>query len=410
MKEQLIYRASLLLQQQKYDEASKVLTDLLSQDPNDIQILAMMSEVYLQKKKYKDALQLINNAIGISPEIAALHFRKARILLQDDKDQQAELSIREAVNLDPSNSAFYSLWAMIKLNRNAFQEALDLADQALELDPENSFALNIRSTALLKLDRADESFETIDGALGNDPNNPHTHTTLGWNLLEKGDHKKALEHFREALKLDPNFRYAQQGMAQAIKARYWGYKMFLRYSFWMGNLTQRYQWALILGFFFGAQWLSDFAENNPEWAPYLMPILFLLAAFAFSTWVMAPLSNLFLRLNPYGKHLLSKPEITSSNFVGISTVALLTGLAAYGLSRFEPWLTLAGVGFAMMPILGSMFTGKRKSILVAYAIAMGALGIGCVALAFSSGMPLNRLTDIFIIGFVAYQWIANFIR
>lgn len=410
MKEQLIYRASLLLEQDKYNEAAKILRDLLSQDPNDIQILAMMSEVHLQQKQLEDALQLINSAIGISPEIASLHFRKARILLQDDQDRDAEASIQEAINLDPAEAAYYGLFAMIHYDRRNFEEALSLADQALELDPEDSVALNIRSSALLKLDRVEESFYTIDGALGNDPNNPHTHSTLGWNLLEKGDHKKALEHFREALKLDPNFRYAQHGMAEALKARYWGYRMFLKYSFWMGNLTDRYQWGFIIALYLATRFLGNIARSNPELEPYLMPVVFVLAAFAFSTWVMTPLSNLFLRLNVYGKHLLEKSEIISSNFVGLSTLTLLLGIVAYAITGAEPWLAVAAVGFGMMPIFGSMLSVKRKYILITYAIAMGTVGTVGIALAFGTGAAFNGMTQIFLFGFIAYQWLANLMR
>ncbi|MGB0525296.1 MAG: tetratricopeptide repeat protein [Flammeovirgaceae bacterium] len=410
MKDQLIYRASILLQQEKYEEAAKILKDLLAQDPNDVQVLAMMSECYLQKQQYKEALQLINTAIGISPQIAALHYRKARTLLQDDKSKQAEEAIQEAINIDPAQSAFYALWAMIQLNRKAFEKALDLANEALELDPSDSLALNIRSTALLKLNRAEESFETIAGALGDDPNNAYTHATYGWNLLEKGDHKKALEHFRESLKLDPNFRLAQQGMAQALKARYWGYRMFLKYSFWMSNLTEKYQWGVIIAFYFGYRALSNFAAENPDLEPYLNPILLILAIFAFSTWVMAPLSNLFLRLNVYGKHLLTKNEIRSSNFVGISALALLIGGIGYGITQFEPWLALAGVGFAMMPIVGTMLTGRRKTLLIAYACIMGILGVGGIYAAFLTGNAFNGAITIFFFGFIAYQWIANIIR
>ena len=90
--------------------------------------------------------------------------------------------------------------ANFKLSRKKYEEALEIANEALEIDAENILALNTRSTSLLKLNRKEESFETIEGALREDPNNAYTHANFGWGLLEKGDHKKALEHFREALK------------------------------------------------------------------------------------------------------------------------------------------------------------------------------------------------------------------
>lgn len=119
----------------------------------------------------------------------------------------------------------------------------------MEIDAENLSALNARSTALNKLNRKEESFETIQDALREDPNDAYTHANYGWGLLEKGHHKEALDHFKEALANDPSFEYAQLGMLQAIKANNPIYRVFLKYSFWMSNLTAKYQWGVIIGFY-----------------------------------------------------------------------------------------------------------------------------------------------------------------
>ena len=121
-----------------------------------------------------------------------------------------------------------------------YEDALNLANEGLERDPENILALNIRSSALIKLDRKEDAFTTIEGALAHDPNNAYTHSNYGWGLLEKGNHKKALQHFREALKHDPTLVQAQAGMAEALKANYVFYRLFLRYAFFMSNLTAKY--------------------------------------------------------------------------------------------------------------------------------------------------------------------------
>ena len=121
-------------------------------------------------------------------------------------------------------------------------------------------------------------------------------------------HKKALEHFKEALTNDPTFKYAQAGMMQALKATNPIYRLFLKYSFWMNNLTAKYQWGVIIGFYLGFKALKTIARNNEALQPYLTPLIIALALVAFSTWVIAPISNLFLRFNKYGQLLLDKKE------------------------------------------------------------------------------------------------------
>ncbi|HOX82929.1 MAG TPA: tetratricopeptide repeat protein, partial [Chryseolinea sp.] len=301
-------------------------------------------------------------------------------------------------------------WASMKLIRKQYDKALELANKALELDSTNLLALNTRSTAQLKLNQSSESFQTIEGALREDPNNAYTHSNYGWNLLEKGEHKKALEHFREALKADPNFQYAQAGMLEALKASNLFYRLFLKYSFWISNLTAKYQWAVIIGFYVGFRMLKSLASSSDSLRPFLTPLIVLLGVIAFSTWIITPISNLFLRLNTYGKHLLSKKEMMSSNFVGLSFLLFIVGVACYLILSDDKFLVIAAFGFSMMLPYGSMFAeSKYKYVLIIYAVGMTGLGIGVIANTFLTGQVFNALTPIYIFGFIIFQWVANFL-
>jgi len=410
MNDSILSRAYILIQQQKYAEAEKLLNDLLSTDPNNTLTLTLLAEVCLQQENIKKAETLIDTAIGISPDSGHLFYIKARVSLRKDLYDLAEKNLEQAIQLDPTDADFYALWASVKLTRKQFEKALELANKSLELDAENILGLNSRSTALLKLDRKDDSFKTIEGALREDPNNAFTHANYGWNLLEKGDHKKALYHFREALKNDPNFEYAQAGMLEALKANNVFYRWFLKYTFWIGNLTAKYQWGVIIGFYLGVKILRAVADNNETLRPYLIPLIVLLSLIAFSTWVITPVSNLFLRINAYGRYLLSKKEIASSNFVGISFIIFLLGVGSYFITADDKFLTIAVFGFSMMVPFGVMFSpSKYKHSLLIYAIAMAAIGIGAIAMTFSTGEIFNALTPVYMIGFVAFQWVANYL-
>jgi len=409
MSDQLIQRAELLIQQQKFAEAEKVLADLLTQDPTDIRVLALMSEVQLQQNKTDEAEQLINSAIGLIPDIGYLYYLKSRVAIDRQKYDDAEKELQEAISLEPTDADFYALLASIKLMRKNYEGALETANSALEHDPENISALNTRSTALLKLDRHEESNQTIEGALREDPNNANTHANYGWNLLEKGDHKKALSHFSEALKNNPNNEFAQIGMAEALKARYLVYRWFLKYSFWIGNLTAKYQWAVIIGFYFGFKALRVVANSSPALEPYLSPLILALTLIAFSTWVIGPIGNLFLRFNKYGKHLLSKTETLSSNFVVIAAVVFLLGTLIYFITQNEQWLPVAVYGFTMMIPLSVMFaTTKYKYVMPVYTAALAVIGAFAIYSAFTGPELYSNAATMYIVGIVAYQWVANF--
>jgi tetratricopeptide (TPR) repeat protein len=409
MTEYSLSKVGILIQQKKYDAAEKILRQLLAQEPTNIHYLALLAQLNLQQDKTDEALSIIEDAIGLSPDTAHLYYIKSRIDIQKDKYDEGEKSIQQAISLDPYTADYFAWFANIKLARKQFDDSLQLANKALEIDPEDLLALNVRSTVLIKLNRKEESFTTIEGALRNDPNNAYTHANYGWGLLEKGDHKKALKHFKEALKNDPNFEYAQRGMIEALKASNPVYRLFLKYSFWIGNMGAKYQWFFLLGFYFGTQALNKLADSNAGLRPFLAPVVILLTIFAFSTWVIKPISNLFLRFNAYGKFLLSKQEKMSSNFVAVSLLVLLTGLGMYIYSPADKYFVLAAYGFAMMVFCGIMFLPSKYNSIMIYTIAMAVLGLIAIWMAFTNNAATESVALAFVIGFIAFQWLANFL-
>jgi tetratricopeptide (TPR) repeat protein len=403
-------RAEILIQQHRYTEAERFLKDSLSSDPTDVYSLSLLAEVNIQLNLYEKADLLINSAIGLAPERGGLYFTKARIAICRNKYDEAEENIRHSIAMNPAAPNYYALWASVKLTRKQYQNALELSNQALALEPENLLALNTRSTALLKLNQPEDSFQTIEGALREDPNNAFTHANYGWNLLENNNQEKALEHFREALKNEPNSGYAQSGMLEALKANNFIYKSFLRYSFWIGKLTARYQWGVILGIYAISRLLRVIANNNEGIRPFLMPVMLLLAFIALSTWIISPVSNLFLRLSKYGKHLLDQKEKISANFVGACLVIFVSGLTCYLASGSATLLAVTVFGFAMMVPCGSMFeTTRYKYALIIYTTGMALTGTAAIFETFRSGELFNIWTTIFIYGFLIFQWAANFL-
>ena len=73
-------------------------------------------------------------------------------------------------------------------------------------------------------------------------------------------------------------------------------------------------------------------------------------------------------------------------------------------------LAIAAFGFAMMLPLGTMFSpSKNKYLLLGYTICLGVVGAIAIALTFSTNELFNVMTPVFILGFVAFQWLANYL-
>lgn len=409
MTDQIIQRASLLIEHRRYDEAMKELRMVLANEPNHPYALALMGVSSTELGKHDEALQFVQQALGQSPDNPYFLYLMGLIYTRKDKLKEAAKFVSSAISFDPQNADYFGLLAMIKLEEKDWNEALAYANRGLQVDPENLGCLNSRSTALLKLDRKEESYETIKEALHNDPRNSHTHANHGWGLLEKGEHRRALESFREALKLDPENNYAKAGLVEALKARYWFYRVFLQYVFWMQNKSSKYQWVFIIGLIFGVRILNAMARSNPELEPFVRPIIYAYTAFALSTWIIEPISNLFLRLNTYGRYALTKDQLRASTFTGIGFSLAIIGLAGFIMNDVLPFSLVILYGIGFMILCGSMFKPSVKSkraIAMALALGLAAVGLLMLVLAFGGG-DASTVTMVFIFGTFLYQFAIN---
>src|SRR5690606_6128653 len=110
---------------------------------------------------------------------------------------------------DPLAADTFALLASVELGRSRWTDSLDAANRALALQPEHVGAANLRAMALVRLGRKAEAMESVDYALRRAPENAFSHANQGWNCLHQNNPRRAQDHFREALRLDPNLEYAR---------------------------------------------------------------------------------------------------------------------------------------------------------------------------------------------------------
>ncbi len=410
MDHQLIERALYLLQHRKFREAETAIQQTLARYPMDTNALGLLAEVKIQLDQHDEALQIVNDTIGIDPADDRLYYQRARIHLNNEDFNAAEADLREAIRLDPQEAGYYATYAMLLNQRKKFTEALSFAEQALQVDPENVYALNAQQHGpaeaepqgrIIRRDRkrfparSGERLHACKLRLG-----PPRERRL----------KKALEHFREALRIDPSMQMAQGGMIEALKGRYLVYRLFLKYAFFMAKLSEKYQWAVIIGLYLVTKFLSSTSQSNPHLAPYLMPIVYILIAFAFTTWIMEPMSNLFLRFNKYGKYMLDDKEISASNGVAVSlAVAIAGGIGMIATGGGAGWLVMTYAGIAcMIPLSVRNKTFRQPMAMQIFIWGLCALAVAAIAAGFATGNPFNILSMGFLIGFIAFQWVVNF--
>jgi tetratricopeptide (TPR) repeat protein len=386
----IILRAELLLRQGRHNDAERELAQILANDPRHAVAHALMAQAMLGQLRLNDAEYAAREAVSTAPDEPFAHYTVAAVLTERRRYSEAVSAIQQAIALDTNSPDQFALLAQIRTEQREWSAALKGADLGLAIDPEHAACVNLRAIALTHLGRRDDAASAVAGALQRDPDNAVTHANQGWTCLHQNDPKRALEHFREALRLEPGNEWARAGIVEAMKARNPIYRAMLAYFLWMSRLSGRTQTAIIFGGWFGQRMLRGAARENPELGPYVWPIIIAYAIFVWMTWLAHPLFNLLLRLSKYGRHALSREQTITSNWIlALLLIAIASAMSL--LTGFAEWKLAAGLSALLLTIPVSTIwlcdEGWPRVANIAIAGGMAMIGIALTYLEFTGAAP-----------------------
>jgi tetratricopeptide (TPR) repeat protein len=390
-------RANMLIEQGRHKEAQTWVKKVLEQEPENDYALSVLARSYINGKEYDKGIETVNKAIAICPEESHYFYLLGFAYYQKNDHIVAISQLNKAIELNPYQASYYGLLAFIHLEENRFELALEKANEGLEIDPENITCLNARSKAQNKLKMTDEAIATMQNALQKDPDNEFTHATVGWNLLEKGKHKEAKVHFREALRIDPEYHNAKVGLKESLKSVIPPYRWLLQFSFWMNNKSKTFRWVFVISLLVGVRVIASLSKENSETEKIGMVVAGAYFLFVGASWILNPLANVFLLFHKDGKHALERSEkwnavaflvcilsgisiIVLSSFLtneNLSTNLVISGLIVTSLAiptghmnfpiqfkgnRIPQWIAMALIAMALLTIM-VVFTGLADPVI-----------------------------------------------
>ncbi|MCL2700468.1 MAG: tetratricopeptide repeat protein [Phycisphaerae bacterium] len=418
-------RARVLLTQHRPEQAELELRRALVDEPDQPIYQAILSLCLRDLRKHAAALKEARNAVANGPDLPLAHYAHACALDAVDEFPAALDAVAEAIRLDPEDADFHALRASLFLQMENPDGALHAADEGLAHDPANADCATMRSRALLLLGRKSEAASAAQHALEQDPDNANSHASAGWIRLQQSRYDEATEHFAEALRRQPGMEWARLGMLESLKARRILYRPILHYFLWAERAGPRMRWGLILGVILAIR----LAREVSPWL--VVPLL----AFVYLTWTAKPLFNLLLRLDKFGRLVLTRDERRATSLIAVLLLAAVASFVAAAATRDQnlsdsatltgtvgsliaglahgqtPFLAL-GVLFAamVMPVAGTYDAKwrRKRTILGVYTIGLflaPPLAIALALLGLSGGA--TALVGAFVIGFIAFLWIAQ---
>jgi tetratricopeptide (TPR) repeat protein len=323
--------------------------------------------------------------------------------LADDNYLAAEEKAELLQQHYPEQSISHLMMARVKLAQKNYDQVIRHTDKALGLDPENLDAYNTKIIAENILGKKDAAL-TVEKALQLDPESPSSIANHGAQLLGQGKVREALERLEYALSLDPTNQLARYYMQEALRNRFWPYRLMYAYKQFGAKLSAKGSWTFIIGIYIVYRILLYISRSDSAFAPFATPLVYLLFGLFILTWVMDPLINLYLMTNRYGRLLLDKDDKTMAEYTGGSLLLSLISLGGYLYSNSELMMNLALAFFVFMIPLGSFLrptkdTNKKK--LTYY--TMGIVGVGLVGIFINNSI----LITIAFVGLFIYQFVIN---
>lgn len=312
-------RANFLLSQGRYVDAEGFFRQALAADSENPQILGSLSLCLGCLGKNEEGLQALDRALLRAPEAATLHAQKALLLADEQRFAAAKSSADNAKRLDPDLALAYAASAEVFAGEQEWAQAEEAALSALQRDPGNLLAQNVLSHALLMQGKQDENDANLSARLAEDAENPYTHCNVGRAALRRGNSRLAQEHFEVALRLDPTIDEAREGLLDAFRARSAFYRGFLRFSFFVGKISNRNRLWMVLGILLAYHLLFKmFSTVAPVLGLGLALIYFLFVLWSF---VGRGLGTLIILTDRSARNALKPREFREGIFGGGSLLA-----------------------------------------------------------------------------------------
>jgi len=187
---------------------------------------ALLRQKFEDPEHQKLAIEHYQKALEIDPDFARAHFNLAITLLKQKPEdpQHQKLAIehyQKVLELAPEHrnvrknlGLLYHKQADRLVKRNKLGEAKQFFEKALEVDPASARTHFSLANCLLRLnpekpDNVESAIEHYQEVLKTKPDFAEAHYRLAAALFSLGDEEKAIHHFAEYMRLNPNDEKAQ---------------------------------------------------------------------------------------------------------------------------------------------------------------------------------------------------------
>jgi len=178
--------AVTFLQQDKPEEAERLLREILVADPKNVTALKLMAELCIRAERFRAAETLLAHCLELAPDFLGARYRYATVLLLQNKLKMT----------------------MAQLN--------ELSKQ----DPDETYYCNLKAVTLTRMSDFEGAAAEYAAVLKNDPNQPGVWISYGNALNVMGRREEAIAAYRKPIELVPGHGEAYWSLANLKTFRF----------------------------------------------------------------------------------------------------------------------------------------------------------------------------------------------
>jgi len=183
-----------LVEKRDIEKSLSIYTQILSENPMDIETLLAIGQVCVALNKYEDAAAFFNKIVDIEPWNQTA-WKALELISQSDSEK---ISVRQ----ESPDSLYQKVRACLTSGKQ--KEAIELLEEMVELFPDNALAYNELGVLHFKLGDKIKSLSYYQKAVQIEPANPVFQKNLAdLYLVEFGQTEKALTIYLKVLKQEP---------------------------------------------------------------------------------------------------------------------------------------------------------------------------------------------------------------
>jgi tetratricopeptide (TPR) repeat protein/Tol biopolymer transport system component len=237
----------------EYEAAIVEWRELLATNPDDARIHNNLGTALTRTGRYAEAIPEFEKALELNPQYHTIYNNLGRTLLAAGRPDEAIFTLEKGLQYYPESADLHYRLGLALASKSRIEEAKAEFDKALEINPNFAEAHHNLGRALAFTGQLEQAIPHFEKAIAINPSFAEAHTDLGCALAEagqfaqaipllekalalkpglveahyclgeslyfsKGRVQEALAHWREALRLDPNYAPAMNEAAHALAA------------------------------------------------------------------------------------------------------------------------------------------------------------------------------------------------